>query len=230
MMYNQETAILLFSRTTVDEAANKTIAKNTKLNLTVINGLQQHTIAEIKKTKLPFFLSDENSQKQNSFAEKIKTAANTVFAKGFSRLIIIGNDCPELSSSLFLKADEELKKGNNIIGPDTNGGVYLIGITKELFTSLDFEKINWQTNAVFSNIIEQLQSLHTAFAILDKFADINTYSDIISLLKKKLDHISFFRWLKNLFLNVNFSFPNISPENTGLSHLTIISRRGPPHL
>ncbi|MFX5730461.1 DUF2064 domain-containing protein, partial [Acinetobacter baumannii] len=81
--------------------------------------------------------------------EKIKTAANTVFAKGFSRLIIIGNDCPELSSSLFLKADEELKKGNNIIGPDTNGGVYLIGITKELFTSLDFEKINWQTNAVF---------------------------------------------------------------------------------
>ncbi|TMP13430.1 DUF2064 domain-containing protein, partial [Pseudoalteromonas ruthenica] len=108
---------------------------------------QQHTIAEIKKSKLPFFISDENVQKQNSFAEKIKTAANTVFAKGFSRLIIIGNDCPELSSSLFLKADEELKKGNNIIGPDTNGGVYLIGITKELFTSLDFEKINWQTNA-----------------------------------------------------------------------------------
>ncbi|MBX9734932.1 MAG: hypothetical protein K2X37_12795, partial [Chitinophagaceae bacterium] len=78
MMHTQETAILLFSRTTVDEAANKTIAKKTKLNLSVINGLQQHTITEIRKSKLPFFISDENAQKQSSFSEKLKTAANTV--------------------------------------------------------------------------------------------------------------------------------------------------------
>lgn len=229
-MYTQETAILLFSRTNVDEAANKIIAKNTKLNLSVINGLQQHTITAIKESKLPFFISDEAAQKQNSFSEKLKTAANAVFAKGFSKLIIVGNDCPEISSSLFLKADTELKKGNTVIGPDTNGGVYLIGITKEIFSSLNFEKINWQTSVVFSNIMEQLQLLHTAFAVLDKFADINTYSDIISLLKKKLDHIVFFRWLKNLFLNVSFSSPYGYTKDTTFSHLSIITRRGPPYL
>ncbi|MBX9779114.1 MAG: DUF2064 domain-containing protein [Chitinophagaceae bacterium] len=228
MMYNQKTAILLFSRTTTDEAASKTITKKTKLNFSVINGLQKHTLTEIKKTKLPFFISDENAQKQHSFAQKLKTAADAVFAEGFSRIIIVGNDCPELSALHFLKTDRELIKGNSVIGPDTNGGVYLIGITKELFASLDFEKINWQTSAVCSGIVEQLQSLSTNFYILDKFTDINTYSDIIFLLKKKLAPISFFHWLKNLFLHVRFSFPKSSHENASFSHLTIISRRGPP--
>jgi glycosyltransferase A (GT-A) superfamily protein (DUF2064 family) len=230
MMCNLNTAILLFSRTTADEAANKIISKNRKRNFSVITGLQKHTITEIKKSKLPFFISDENAQKQNSFSEKIKTAANAVFTKGYSKLIIIGNDCPELSYSLLAKANIELKKGNNIIGPDTNGGIYLIGITKESFTSFNFEKINWQTSSVFSNIIEQLDSLPAAYTILDRLSDINTYSDIISVLKKKLDHISFFCWLKNLFLNIDASFPSSSPENICFSHLTIISRRGPPYL
>lgn len=115
-------------------------------------------------------------QTGTDLGEKMKNAFIEVFAKGYSKVVIIGSDCYELSAELI---DEAMKKLNNydvIVGPAKDGGYYLLGMHSP-FKNL-FENIEWSTNKVFSKTIEVIKLANCSFFTLPVLGDVDTEEDI----------------------------------------------------
>ncbi|HYI78143.1 MAG TPA: TIGR04282 family arsenosugar biosynthesis glycosyltransferase, partial [Chryseolinea sp.] len=57
--------------------------------------------------------------------QKMKNAFKDGFRAGYSRIVIIGSDCFELTSYHIAKAFDSLENANVVVGPATDGGYYL---------------------------------------------------------------------------------------------------------
>jgi len=169
------TAILLFAQSGKTESALKPLAFCSKQNVLLWEKMNGLVLKTIKKTKLPYFISNENNQVGSTFGEKITHAIKTIFAKGFEKVIVVGNDCIELKAQHLLLAQLDLQINDLVIGSDYSGGAYLIGVTKSKFKADSFENIPWQTKSVFT----ALQSLYEtqAIAFLPSLFDCNDTCD-----------------------------------------------------
>jgi hypothetical protein len=160
--YNySKTAILLFAQSEEKESSLKPIASFSKQNVLLWKKMNGKALKTIQNTKLPYFVSSEANQVGSTFGEKITHAIEVVFANGYEKVIVVGNDCIELKSQHLLSAELELQVNDLIMGPDYSGGAYLIGVTKSKFIANSFENIRWQTKSVFTD----LQSLYKTQAI-----------------------------------------------------------------
>ncbi len=102
MMQSNDTALLVFSRSAEAEVAAKQFLHSGKKtqNTRIAQSLIDRVFEITKETGLPTFTFNENQQTGCSFGEKLSNAIINIFNKGFSRLLIIGNDCPQLTSSI----------------------------------------------------------------------------------------------------------------------------------
>src|SRR5918993_1040223 len=110
--------------------------------------------------------------------QKMKNAFDEGFRAGYSRIVIIGSDCFELTSYHISKAFDNLENSNVVLGPATDGGYYLLGIT-ELFENV-FENKKWSTDSVLRDTIKNLTDSNIKFNLLEQLNDIDTESDLQS--------------------------------------------------
>jgi hypothetical protein len=225
--HSKTTAVLLFAQSENVESVLKPLAYSSKHNTRLWKKMNGLVISTIKKTKLPYFISDETTQVGNTFGEKITHSIQAIFAKGYEKVIIVGNDCFELKAKNILQAKLELKTSDLIIGSDYSGGTYLIGVSKSQFKDKDFEHIPWQTAHVF----ESLQSLYKKQSIgfLPSLRDCNSARDFIEI----IGQLPYFSLLKKLL--VSFLFVR-SPQNNfktvfgGYCYTTYYFNKGSPNL
>jgi uncharacterized protein len=102
-----------------------------------------------------------------------------LFAKGlvegFSPIVIIGSDCPDISTTLIEEAYRQLETHDVVVGPAQDGGYYLLGLNflvPELFTG-----IHWSTPAVLPETLQTAANLHLQVAQLPVLADIDEAED-----------------------------------------------------
>jgi len=96
-------------------------------------------------------------QKGIHLNEKIKNAFNSYILQNkedIAKVILINEDCPQLTQTILEKAFESLNKYDVCIGPEKKGGYYLIGM-KEPLTFL-FENKIWSTNQLLDETLEEL--------------------------------------------------------------------------
>jgi uncharacterized protein len=110
--------------------------------------------------------------------QKMENAFEEGFRAGYSRIVIIGSDCFELTGHHIAKAFDNLENSNVVVGPATDGGYYLLGMT-ELFENL-FENKKWSTDLVLRDTIKNLTDSNTKFYLLEQLNDIDTESDLLS--------------------------------------------------
>lgn len=174
------TAVLLFAQSDKVESALKPIASSKRQNDLLWHKLNQRVLQTVRKTKLPYFISDENTQEGTNFGDKLSHAIESVFNQGFKKVIVIGNDSPGLTSKIITEANEELQKNNWVFGPDFKGGTYLIGVSKAKYDKSLFSKIDWHTN----HVLEQLKTLSFEdYKALSLLSDFNTLADFNNILK-----------------------------------------------
>ena len=87
------------------------------------------------------------------------------------KLIVIGADCPLLSSEEVKVAFEKLDEFPVVVGPSHDGGYYLIGM-RARFVDL-FGGISWSTDQVLRQTIQKLDSCHVGFCQLPEREDID---------------------------------------------------------
>lgn len=100
--------------------------------------------------------------------------------QNYSRVIIIGSDCPNVPLEYLEQAALQLQKREAAIGPAVDGGYYLIGLARpipELFID-----IPWSTDRVFQSTIDIVKSMSIDCAILPEWYDVDTESDFRRLL------------------------------------------------
>lgn len=170
----QSTAILVFANSSSEELLHKPV-KNGEI---LFDTLTKNTLKTVEKTNFPYFLFTEKEQIGNSFGERFTNAINTVFSKGFDKVIAIGNDTPQLKTSHLKKAASALRSQKTVVGPSLDGGFYLIGLHKSNFDPVSFEQLPWQRFNLLSSLLRQLATKNCDVYRLQLLLDLDTVKDI----------------------------------------------------
>lgn len=118
-------------------------------------------------------------QADGDLGEKMEAAFAQLFAHGYQRVVIIGSDCPELTTAHVREAFSLLETNDVVIGPALDGGYYLLGM-KTLQATL-FRNKNWSTDTVFTQTIADLEKGGLTYAKLPQLRDIDTGEDLQSV-------------------------------------------------
>ncbi|MCH7774430.1 MAG: TIGR04282 family arsenosugar biosynthesis glycosyltransferase, partial [Bacteroidetes bacterium] len=151
----KDTAIIVFTKFPVEGKVKTRLAKNmgNKFAVSFYRVCAEHTFKELLKVKergseLFLFCSEENeiekvmkwagnnfnyySQQGNDLGLKMYNSFDTVFKKGYKKVIIIGTDAPDVSINLVQSAISVLDNYSVVIGPANDGGYYLLGFKSKL--------------------------------------------------------------------------------------------------
>lgn len=172
------TAILVFANSAKQDLANKCIPKGEHL----FDVLTQTTLKKAKKTSLPVFHFSDKDQVGITFGERFTNAIATVFDKGFSNIITIGNDTPHLKTQHLKHTAKQLATGKTVIGPSKDGGFYLLGLQKSNFNVAEFQNLPWQRFSLYHQISLWLQAESSELIKLPVLQDLDNERDLQSIL------------------------------------------------
>ncbi|VAW77120.1 Glycosyltransferase [hydrothermal vent metagenome] len=116
-----------------------------------------------------------NVQSNGGLGERMFHAAKRVL-KYRSHVIILGTDCPAMTSRYIMDALEKLKAGcDAVIGPASDGGYVLIGL--RVADIRLFQNVSWGTSRVLQQTLRNCQRLNIKPVILSELNDIDYASD-----------------------------------------------------
>lgn len=108
--------------------------------------------------------------------ERMKNALAEALTQ-YSQAVVIGTDCPEITSDYLNKAFSMLENSiDAVIGPALDGGYVLLGLRR--FSPLLFENIRWGTEQVLSATQQNLLLLNWNWDELNTLRDIDTPEDL----------------------------------------------------
>lgn len=88
-------------------------------------------------------------QKGAHFGESLRLALEEAFSMGYQKVVVIGNDAPEISRSYVLTAFARLESGGSqaaVMGPARDGGYTLLGLSQPCAEA--FESMPWGSGRV----------------------------------------------------------------------------------
>lgn len=177
----KKTAILVFAQSAQKEAADKPFKNATRL----FTQLNNHTIAIVKKSNLPYFRLTEEQQIGTTFGERLTNAIQSIYDKGYDHVITVGNDTPHLQTRHILDTVKKLETHSLVIGPSKDGGFYLIGLHKSQFNPTLFLQLPWQSQTLTKELLiaYSLTQEKTQTHLLEILEDIDVSIDIKAILK-----------------------------------------------
>lgn len=121
-------------------------------------------------------------QEGATLGERMKNAFGHTFRDGVSATVIIGTDIPDLTGETLQTAFDQLRKFDTVIGPSTDGGYYLLGMTRP---GRDlFEGMQWSTGSVLSDTVARLRKLCASYGFVETLSDIDTFEDYEEYLRR----------------------------------------------
>jgi glycosyltransferase A (GT-A) superfamily protein (DUF2064 family) len=174
-----KTALLIFARTASEESKHKTF----KASEVFFDYQNKELIKLAQASKLEYFWIDEHQQVGDRFALRYLNAIESIFQKGFSQVISIGNDSPGLNSDHIQQAKEALHHTDMCFGPAQDGGFYLWGIKKELFSKQNFLNQSWSTGQLLSQLLKSLEQQSVSVICLQTLVDVDFREDALRLMQ-----------------------------------------------
>ena len=93
------------------------------------------------------------------------------------KVIVIGSDCPDLSTSHLDQSFAALDHHRLVIGPATDGGYYLLGQRDQVTPEL-FQGIQWGTGSVLQQTRARANLCALSTMLLDPLPDVDLPSDL----------------------------------------------------
>lgn len=115
-------------------------------------------------------------QGDGDLGDRMGAAFQAAFADGIGRVVIIGIDCPDVSTALLVEAFEALQTQDIVLGPATDGGYYLIGLRRwipDLFTAMP-----WGSDRVLRLTLDRAEALQIRPQQLIPLNDIDRPEDL----------------------------------------------------
>ena len=191
MTGEQDTVLLLFSRTATGEARNKrALAPVAKQRAQIA----QHLIAQsqqiARKSGIDWVQIDEYQQQGHDFATRLDGAIRSLFEQGYGQVITIGNDCPDLSVWHIRQAISQLTQQDVVLGPATDGGFYLMGFRRKAYEQLALRNLPWQQTTLQSALYEALHLHDLSYEVLPSLADTDDYKALKAYCKSQRSALS----------------------------------------
>ena len=119
-------------------------------------------------------------QKGKDLGKRMKNAFLDTFAEGFSEVLLIGSDIPDLTMEVLHEAFA-FDRYDASIGPASDGGYYLIGFTDKTFLPEIFKEIAWGTGTVFKQTMKLLKRHRLTVRVLPVLHDVDRPEDVQAL-------------------------------------------------
>ena len=172
-------AVLLFACSPEEESRRKQLLKADSL----FEDLNLNTLRHIEKSGLDYFHFTEKEQEGLNFGQRFVHAIEKVFEKGYDFIITLGNDTPHLKTPHIIQAALRAGQGEFTIGPSTDGGFYMMGLSRSQFNPEEFRKLPWQTSSVRSALLQLLKAKGQKIHLLPVFMDLDNDSDLRRFVK-----------------------------------------------
>lgn len=188
------TALVIFVRNPISGQVKTRLAKDIgdERALEIYIQLLQHTLEITRGLSFRKFIyyADEVSdydlwsvpgytkrkQNGNDLGERMHNSFKELFDQGFNRIIIIGSDCLQLQTENLEEAVFLLESNTAVLGPSSDGGYYLLGLTK-FYPDVFIDK-PWSTDKVFSKTINDFINQGISYALLEELSDIDDVTDL----------------------------------------------------
>jgi len=198
-LHPHKTAVLLFTRTPEEEIVHKSlIPTSTEKSLRVVAQSIQYVQQEVRKANLPLYTAYSTHQQGNSFGERLANEVEKVFLKGYEHVIILGNDCLQVTATLLKQAVYRGEQGKNVVGPAKDGGLYLIHFHKKQFDKQQFEELPWETASLYDAFLNYLTP-NSAIQLLRVFEDIDHAAQLLAITVKLTAGHLLKEWFLKLF-------------------------------
>lgn len=117
-------------------------------------------------------------QVEGDLGARMAGAMEWSFTRGAGAVVLVGGDVPLVTGEVLRQAARELEHGQAVLGPATDGGYYLLGITRRAFGAHVFRDMPWSTAAVARRTCETLEAAGTPPALLPVLPDCDTVADL----------------------------------------------------
>jgi len=144
---------------------------------------------EVKSDKVVYY-SDHNETgdiwEDQEFQKRVQTgkdlgsrmmnAFEEMFSAGYDRIVIIGNDCFDLTTKIVNQAFDNLESSEVVVGPAQDGGYYLLGM-KKLHREFFINK-SWGTSTVLADTIQDIRDKELHYRLLPQLSDVDEEQDL----------------------------------------------------
>ncbi len=108
--------------------------------------------------------------------ERMERAFAQGFSEGFTHIVGIGTDLPDLHSGIMEDAFRQLEQKDTVFGPAEDGGYYLLGM-RALHPEI-FRDQAWSTEGLLEETLQRLAASEISTALLPTLNDIDTLEDL----------------------------------------------------
>ena len=131
-------------------------------------------------------VSDKNIQVGKTLGEKMENAFKKGFSQGFSEIVIIGTDLWDINVNDINQAFKALERNAGVIGPATDGGYYLLGLSE--WIPEVFEDKKWGTSSVLNDTMQSFKNKKVLKLDykndIDNYKDLCTFPELLKLLER----------------------------------------------
>lgn len=115
------------------------------------------------------------AQSDGDLGRRMAKATEDVLTEA-AAVVIVGTDIPGIDEAIVTEAFRRLRDHDVVIGPATDGGYYLVGLSSprpELF-----EGIEWSTSLVLPQTLDRIAGRGLSVALLEEKTDVDTVDDL----------------------------------------------------
>ena len=116
-------------------------------------------------------------QSEGSLGDRMKIAFQQA-QKTYESALIIGSDCPAISTTLLQEALDALHSFDLVIGPANDGGYYLLGMRSESAYLKLFDEVDWSTDRVLAQTLSKASKLGMTILLLEELVDVDDAADL----------------------------------------------------
>ena len=142
------TGLMLFSLSARREAGTKDLlpGRPYRERVAFFEQLIRHSARLAASCGIDWVWIDEHKQQGDSFGERYANAFQALFDQGYTQVLSIGSDSPELNAATLRQAAQRLEQGSWVLGPAFDGGLYLIGAHRDNFDKHQFQSLPWTSS------------------------------------------------------------------------------------
>lgn len=126
------------------------------------------------------------AQEGDDLGDRMRRAFADALDAGCRRVVIIGTDCPEMSSRDLTDAFDALAYHDMVLGPSADGGYWLIGLRRPADV---FRGVAWSTESVLPQTLALAEQAGLSVKSLETRADVDTPEDLERLRRDRPDLI-----------------------------------------
>jgi len=183
---------LVNTKTRIAQATSPTFAKELALASLkdLINNIQNSSefdllIATDSENDLDWFHHEFSlkgfifpANVEKGLTYRIGYSFSHVFENFYKKAVLVPMDMPFLNSNELISAFIRLDHNEFVVGPENNGGIYLIGVRQSSYTPQIFDNVKWSTVQSCETLINNMGKKRASY--LKTKQDLNTFPDILN--------------------------------------------------